>query len=76
MSTTVSDFLIKGLNEWGTHRIFGFPGDGINGIIGAIGRASDKVDYVQVRHRWCWWKQRREAGKTSAIRMPTWLLAN
>jgi pyruvate dehydrogenase (quinone) len=50
MSTNVSDFLIKRLNEWGIRRIFGFPGDGINGIIGAIGRAGDKVDYVQVRH--------------------------
>ena len=50
MSTTVSDFLIKRLNEWGISRIFGFPGDGINGIIGAIGRAGNKVDYVQVRH--------------------------
>ena len=31
-------------------RIFGFPGDGINGVIGAIGRAGEKVEYVQVRH--------------------------
>ena len=50
MSVNVSDFLIRRLNEWGLHRIYGFPGDGINGIIGAIGRAGDKVDYVQVRH--------------------------
>ena len=50
MSTTVSDFLIHRLNEWGIKRIFGYPGDGINGIIGAIGRAGEKVDYVQVRH--------------------------
>jgi pyruvate dehydrogenase (quinone) len=50
MSMNVSDFLIKRLNEWNIRRIFGFPGDGINGIIGAIGRAGDKVDYVQVRH--------------------------
>ena len=50
MSINVSDFLIQRLNEWGIHRIFGFPGDGINGIIGAIGRAGDKVNYVQVRH--------------------------
>jgi pyruvate dehydrogenase (quinone) len=47
---TVSDFLIHRLNEWNIRRIYGFPGDGINGIIGAIGRAGDKVDYVQVRH--------------------------
>ena len=50
MSMNVSDFLIQRLNEWGIHRIFGFPGDGINGIIGAIGRAGEKVNYVQVRH--------------------------
>ncbi len=50
MSTNVSDFLIQRLGEWGLRRIYGFPGDGINGIIGAIGRAGDKVDWVQVRH--------------------------
>ncbi|HUB66639.1 MAG TPA: thiamine pyrophosphate-requiring protein [Candidatus Methylacidiphilales bacterium] len=50
MSMTVSDFLIKRLNQWGISRIFGFPGDGINGIIGALGRAGDSVQYVQVRH--------------------------
>ena len=50
MSETVSDYLLHRLNEWGIKRIFGFPGDGINGIIGAIGRAADKIDYVQVRH--------------------------
>ena len=50
MSITVSDFLIQRLNEWGIRRIYGFPGDGINGINGAIGRAGDKVDYIQVRH--------------------------
>jgi pyruvate dehydrogenase (quinone) len=46
----VADFLIKRINEWGLRRIYGYPGDGINGIIGAIDRAGDKVDYVQVRH--------------------------
>jgi pyruvate dehydrogenase (quinone) len=50
MSVSVSDFLIQRLNEWGIRRIYGFPGDGINGIIGAIGRAGGKVQYVQVRH--------------------------
>jgi pyruvate dehydrogenase (quinone) len=50
MSASVSDFLIQRLNDWGIHRIYGYPGDGINGIIGAIGRAGDRVDYVQVRH--------------------------
>lgn len=50
MSENVSDFLIKRITEWGIKRIYGFPGDGINGLIGAIGRAGDAVDYVQVRH--------------------------
>jgi pyruvate dehydrogenase (quinone) len=50
MAELVADFLIKRITEWGLKRIYGFPGDGINGIIGAIDRAGDKVDYVQVRH--------------------------
>ncbi|MBV9297844.1 MAG: thiamine pyrophosphate-requiring protein [Verrucomicrobia bacterium] len=50
MSVSGSDFLIQRLNEWGIRRIYGFPGDGINGIIGAIGRAGDQVKWVQVRH--------------------------
>src|SRR6266566_7337316 len=47
---TVSDFLIKRINEWGLKRIYGYPGDGINGIIGAIDRANGAVQYIQVRH--------------------------
>src|SRR5690242_5859334 len=47
---TVGDFLIKRINEWGLKRIYGYPGDGINGIIGAIDRADGSVEYVQVRH--------------------------
>jgi pyruvate dehydrogenase (quinone) len=50
MTETASDFLIKRINQWGLKRIYGYPGDGINGIIGAIDRAGDAVDYVQVRH--------------------------
>ena len=50
MAELVADFLIKRITEWGLKRIYGYPGDGINGIIGAIDRAGDKIDYVQVRH--------------------------
>src|SRR5213595_248090 len=50
MTETASDFLIKRITEWGLKRIYGYPGDGINGIIGAIDRAGDRIDYVQVRH--------------------------
>jgi pyruvate dehydrogenase (quinone) len=50
MKENVSDFLVRRFSEWGVRRVFGLPGDGINGIMGAINRASNKLDFVQVRH--------------------------
>ncbi|WP_116813091.1 thiamine pyrophosphate-requiring protein [Steroidobacter cummioxidans] len=50
MADTVSDFLIERLHQWGVRRIFGYPGDGINGIMGALGRAPGKIEYIQTRH--------------------------
>jgi pyruvate dehydrogenase (quinone) len=50
MSILVSDFLIDRLAAWGVKRIFGYPGDGINGIIGALNRADGKIEFVQTRH--------------------------
>src|SRR6185503_11298318 len=53
MSKTVGDYLIERLHAWNISRIFGFPGDGINGLMGALNRAQDekyKIDFVQVRH--------------------------
>ncbi|HEX5125971.1 MAG TPA: thiamine pyrophosphate-requiring protein [Rhodocyclaceae bacterium] len=50
MSTTVSDFLLQRLYDWGIRRIFGYPGDGINGLMGAFGRREGGLDFVQVRH--------------------------
>ncbi|MDQ2918274.1 MAG: thiamine pyrophosphate-requiring protein [Verrucomicrobiota bacterium] len=50
MSEQVSDYLLKRLSEWGIKRIYGFPGDGINGIMGALNRAGDLFKFVQVRH--------------------------
>ena len=50
MSKQVSDFLIERLVSWGIKRIYGFPGDGINGIMGALNRAKDTMDFIQVRH--------------------------
>ncbi|MGH7736924.1 MAG: thiamine pyrophosphate-requiring protein [Candidatus Tyrphobacter sp.] len=45
-----SDFLWKRLHEWGVRRIYGYPGDGINGILGALQRAPDAIEFIQVRH--------------------------
>ena len=47
---TVSDFLVRRLCEWGVQRIFGYPGDGINGVIGAIARSHGAIDFIQPRH--------------------------
>jgi pyruvate dehydrogenase (quinone) len=47
---TVSDFMLERLSEWGVERIFGYPGDGINGLMGALDRAGDEFEFVQVRH--------------------------
>ncbi|MBS1528373.1 MAG: thiamine pyrophosphate-requiring protein, partial [Bacteroidetes bacterium] len=50
MAATVSDYIIGRLQAWGVRRIFGYPGDGINGVMGALDRAKDKIDFIQVRH--------------------------
>jgi pyruvate dehydrogenase (quinone) len=50
MSATVGDFLLKRLAAWGVHRVYGYPGDGINGIMGAFGRTEEKIEFVQTRH--------------------------
>jgi pyruvate dehydrogenase (quinone) len=50
VADTVSDFLVQRLSEWGVRRIFGYPGDGINGIMGALERASDRMEFIQPRH--------------------------
>ena len=50
MAETVSDFILKRLSEWGVRRVYGYPGDGINGLIGAFERAQGKLQFIQVRH--------------------------
>lgn len=47
---TVGDFLVERLSQWGVTRIFGYPGDGINGVFGALRRANGKIEFVQARH--------------------------
>jgi pyruvate dehydrogenase (quinone) len=51
MASTVSDYLLQRLRDWGVTRVFAYPGDGINGLLGAFGRLSDDCPkFVQVRH--------------------------
>src|ERR671939_55401 len=46
----VGQFILERLSEWGVKRIYGYPGDGINGILGAFHEVGDKVEFTQVRH--------------------------
>ncbi|MGA9521328.1 MAG: thiamine pyrophosphate-requiring protein [Myxococcaceae bacterium] len=50
MATTVADYLLHRLRQWGIRRIYGYPGDGINGIMGALGRAKGEFQFIQTRH--------------------------
>ena len=51
MSETVGDFLLSRLaGEWGVKRIYGYPGDGINGIMGAFEREGPRPEFIQTRH--------------------------
>ena len=45
----VSDFFVGRLHAWGVRRIYGYPGDGINGVLGALQRAQS-IEFIQVRH--------------------------
>ena len=47
---TAGDYLCERLIEWGVKTIYGFPGDGINGILGALRRHEDKLRFIQTRH--------------------------
>jgi pyruvate dehydrogenase (quinone) len=47
---TVADQLLSRLREWGVDQVFGYPGDGINGILGAFSRADDQPRFIQSRH--------------------------
>ena len=50
MTRTVGDFVIERLGEWGIDIIFGYPGDGINGVLAALQKADCPIKFVQVRH--------------------------
>ncbi len=46
----VADFLLERLRAWDVEHVFAFPGDGINGILAAFGRADNKPEFIQSRH--------------------------
>ena len=50
MSDTVSDQLLQRLHAWGVRRVFGYPGDGINGVMGALNRMGGAIEYIGAPH--------------------------
>ena len=51
MAQNVADFFWSRLHEWGVRCVFGYPGDGINGLLGGLQRlGEDKIRFIQVRH--------------------------
>ena len=50
MGSTAADYLCERLVEWGIDTVYGYPGDGINGILGALRRQGDRIRFVQTRH--------------------------
>jgi pyruvate dehydrogenase (quinone) len=50
MSQSVGAFMLDRLKQWGVSRIYGYPGDGINGILGAFHEFEDEIEFVQTRH--------------------------
>src|SRR4051794_622303 len=49
-SPTVGRFILERLAEWGVKRVYGYPGDGINGILGGFHEVGDRIRFVQTRH--------------------------
>ena len=50
MTKLVADYILERLREWDVHRIYGYPGDGINALLGALDRAEGDPEMIQVRH--------------------------
>jgi pyruvate dehydrogenase (quinone) len=46
----VADYVLERLRQWGVHRIYGYPGDGINALLGALDRAEGDPEFIQARH--------------------------
>src|ERR1043165_6560645 len=50
MGQNVGEFILERLHEWGIRRIYGYPGDGINGLLGAFEKVKEAPEFIQCRH--------------------------
>src|SRR4051794_10050626 len=49
-SITTGQFILERLADWGVRRVYGYPGDGINGLMGAFHEVGDRIEFIQTRH--------------------------
>jgi pyruvate dehydrogenase (quinone) len=45
----VPDYLLERLRAWNVEKVFGYPGDGINGLLAAWGRVGNQPKFIQAR---------------------------
>jgi hypothetical protein len=50
MSISVGEYVMRRMQEWGVERLYGYPGDGINGILAGLRKNGDKPRFIQARH--------------------------
>ncbi|MGI9049421.1 MAG: thiamine pyrophosphate-requiring protein [Rubrobacteraceae bacterium] len=50
MAMNTAEFILGRLADWGVKRIYGFPGDGINGLLGAFHEVGDRLEFTQTAH--------------------------
>jgi pyruvate dehydrogenase (quinone) len=50
MSENVAAYMLNRLIDWGVERVYGYPGDGINGLLGAFHEVGERLEFIQVRH--------------------------
>ena len=50
MAKNVAQFMLERLSEWGIKRIYGYPGDGINALLGAFHEVGDRIEFIQTTH--------------------------
>jgi hypothetical protein len=51
VSETVACYMLKRLTAWGVKRVYAYPGDGIDGLLGAFHEVGDELEFVQTRHQ-------------------------
>jgi pyruvate dehydrogenase (quinone) len=50
MAQQVADYIVSRLRQWDIRHVFAYPGDGINGLVAAFGRADNHPRFIQARH--------------------------